>query len=919
MARSLCRGTQRRALLTIFGIGLACAGPARAQDAVAHVPIRIERHVEGAPLKFGIPFPKGALHTPERVRVVTVDGREVPSQITEVSTWAPADDSIKWIWVFFFAGDEDRYVVEYGPGVRRAALPATRVRIRNNQRANGMTEVSTGPLRFVVPRGEGGFMTEVALDLDGDGPGAGEVVAAGVAGRGSFLDLLDDAGVDRSRAFVRRAVIEKGSGPLHAIVRIEGEYRYSRPDNRPAPFVTRIHAYAGRSYVRVQHTFVYTGVPDQHRPQDGDQPHVATQAERLITVDPADTGWTIPEDRIAAAGLSVGLRQSGDRRLTTRLREGAWWSDGAPLTEVHEVDATAEVSLFQTGPEPSRMPPVRSSSTARRMDGFSAHLGAGGQALVEAERAEGWAALSDDRYGVGVGIRHFLEEYPKEIRFGASNGSEDVATAYLWSPRAEPMSFARFSNELGPEAAVENWASGLAKTSEVVFDFHAAGKSDADLARTMSAVAGPPVAHAEPDWYGRSGVYGRFAPSTGAFPDFERALDYKFDWVLFNQQWEPWFGMFDHGDLRNRFDGADWSQWAHGEPAQDYMLWLQFMRTGRAELFDAAQAASRHLMDVDNTHWPRGPVYWGDTNHPLDYWRSREEPPASTYLGIGRRHSEQHWLHVLSAHVWVQGWLADYYLAANHRGLDVAIQTADLHLRRIWGEHGLTGRRLYLSVWNLVEVWDATKDERYRRELEERVRRMLHFQEREQGGSLVMDRYGYTHAYATHGLWRYLDMTGDDAVRTALVRSARRARDVPPLDHTVESLLSSVSTLALGYALSGERSLLDELKTRIEVLRMDPLPRPIDGSWTQRELFEALDARDRLPARGAAARLVGGPQGGGGRGIGGGPQRGAGPRRAGWSYTNGLRVFGWTHAYSLPWVLELLGRTAAEAAPSGAR
>ena len=896
-------------LLSILAVGLVFAGPASSQDGVAQVPVRVERHVDGAPLTFGIPFPKGALHSPDKVRVVTLDGREVPSQITEVSTWEPADASIKWIWVFFFAEETDRYLIEYGSAVRRAPAPATRISIRNNQRANGMTEVSTGPLRFVVPRGEGGFLSEVALDLDADGPGREVVITGDVGGRGSFLDLVDEAGTDRSRAVVRRAVIERGSGPLHAIVRVEGEYRYSRPDNRPAPFVTRIHAYAGRSYVRVQHTFVYTGIPDRHRPQDGDYPHIATQDERLITVDPSDTGWTVPEDRIGAAGLSVGLRQSGDRRLTTRLREGAWWSDGIPRTEVHDIGGARETSLFQTGPEPLRMPPVRSSSTLQRLSGFSARLDAGGRTLGEAERADGWAALSGDRYGVAIGIRHFLEEYPKEIRFDASGGPMTAATAYLWSPHAEPMSFARFSNEPGPENAVENWASGLAKTSEVVFDFHPAGKSAADLARTMSVVVEPPVAHADPEWYGGSGVYGHFAPSTGTFPHLERALDYKFDWILFNQRWEPWFGMFDFGDLRNSFDGTEWSQWGHGEPAQDYMLWLQFMRTGKPELFDAAQAASRHLMDVDNTHWPTGPVYYGDTNQSVDYWRSRNAPPASKYLGIGRRHAEQHWLHVLSAHVWVQGWLADYYLAADHRGLDVAVQTAELHLRRIWGEHGLTGRRLYLSVWNLVEVWDATKDERYRRELEERVLRMLHFQEREQGGSLVMDRYGYTHVYVSHGLWRYLDLTGDEAVRRALIRSARRARDVPPLDHTVESLLSSVSTLALGYALSGERSLLDETKARIEVLRMEPLPRPIDGSWTQGELFAALDALDGLPQR------TGGPPGGARAEGGAGARRGGGLRRAGWSYTNGLRVFGWTHAYSLPYVLDLLRRDAAEAAP----
>ena len=881
-----------RPLLLSVGVAMACAAPGRAQDTVARIPIRVERAVDGAPLTFGIPFPKDALRSPEEVRVVTVEGREIPSQITEVSTWEPADTSIKWVWVFFFAEEADRYVVEYGSGVQRAPTTGARILVRNNQRDNGGAEVTTGPLRFTVRKGEGGFLGGVALDVDDDGFDAADVIADGAGGRGSFLDLLDDAGVGASRAFVTRTVVEKGSGPLHAIVRVEGEYRYNRSDNNAAPFVTRIHAYAGRSYLRVQHTFVYTGVPDKHRPQDGDQPHVATQNERLIVVDRTDTGWTVPEDRIAAAGLSVGLKLSGDRQLSTRLREGAWWeTEGRRRTETHGVESAGDVSLFQTGEAPTRMPPLPSSSNETRMGGFAAQLRAGERTLADAERADGWVDLSDERRGLAIGIRHFLEEYPKEIRFDAA--STNLATAFLWSPRADPMSFARFSNEPGQENAVENWAQGHAKTSEAIFYFHPGAALQADLARTMSYVLEPPVPHADPGWYGRSGVYGRFAGSTGRFPDFERALDYKFDWVLFNQQWEPWFGMFDYGDLRNSFDGAEWRTWGHGEPAQDYMIWLQFMRTGDADIFDAAQAASRHLMDVDNTHWPRGPVFHGDTNHPLDYWRTATEPAGSKYLGIGRRHSDQHWIHVLSAHVWVQGWLADYYLAADHRGLDVAIQTADLHLRRIWGEHGLTGRRLYLSVWNLVEVWDATKDERYRRELDDRVRRMLHLQEREQGGSLVMDRYGYTHVYAAHGLKRYLDMTGDQAVRTALIRSARRARDVPPIDHTMESLLSSVISLLFGYELSGEQSLLDEMTARIEVLRTAALPRPIDRSWTQRELFEALEQVNRLPEA---------------------PDR----PRAGWSFTNGLRIFGWTHAYTLPYVLDTLTRIPAEPAPADA-
>ena len=254
--------------------------------AAARLSITIERAIEGAPITLGVPFPKGALTSPDHVRVLTTDGREVPSQITEVTTWEPVDPSVKWIWVFFFADEGDRYVLEYGADVRHT-LPRHGLEIVNNQRAGGLLEATAGPLRFVVQQGETGFLQSVQLDLDGNGFDAGDVIALGPAGRGSFVDLLDDAGVDASRAFIRQTFIERGSGPLHAVLRVEGEYRYARSDNAAAPFVMRIHAYADRPYIKVLHTLIYTGVPDKHRPQAGDYPHVATSSSRRTRPTPA--------------------------------------------------------------------------------------------------------------------------------------------------------------------------------------------------------------------------------------------------------------------------------------------------------------------------------------------------------------------------------------------------------------------------------------------------------------------------------------------------------------------------------------------------------------------------------------------------------------------------------------------------------
>ena len=392
--------------------------------------------------------------------------------------------------------------------------------------------------------------------------------------------------------------------------------------------------------------------------------------------------------------------------------------------------------------------------------------------------------------------------------------------------------------------------------------------------------------HADPAWYGQSGVFGKFAARSERYPEFQRALDYKFEWMLFNQRWAPWFGMWDYGDWKLYFDGSSWIQWGNNEPAGDFTNWMQFMRTGDPRVYDAARANSRHSMDVDNVHWPADPVWLGDSNVALDYLNFLKEPKGTTKLGIGSRHANQHWVRTLTAHVWVQGWMADYLLSADHRALDVARQTADMHLKRLWGEHGLTGRRLYLALWNVIEVWDATKDERYWKEIEDLVARVLRLAENDQGGSLVLDRYGYADVYVSHSLAKYYQMTGDRRVAAALARHARRVRDVPPLNHEMESYLSSVYSLVLGYELTGEPSLLAEIRHRMEVLKADKLAKPFDAGWNQAALGEALEGVSHLPKQ-PSSRFR---------------------RKPIWSISNGFRVFGWTHAYTLPYALDLLDR-----------
>ncbi|MFT5384710.1 MAG: hypothetical protein ACI81W_002111, partial [Saprospiraceae bacterium] len=276
------------------------------------IPLTIENAAPGAPLTFGIPFPLGALDSPDHVRVIDKKGNEIPSQITEVTTWQPAGKSIKWVWVFFFAGDDSRYILEYGKEIRRAPIAGDKIKIINRQRRGQFTEINTGPLQLKIRKGEGGFLDLVQLDLERDGFDEKDTIAVNPSGRGSFLDILDDAGVDPSTAVVTRTVKEKGSGPLHAILKIEGTYNYEREDNRSSPFVIRIHAYAGKSYIRVFHTMTYTGIPDKHEIIEGQHADIATGLGKILSENrEGDSGWAQANDQIDAMGLGLTYRLEG--------------------------------------------------------------------------------------------------------------------------------------------------------------------------------------------------------------------------------------------------------------------------------------------------------------------------------------------------------------------------------------------------------------------------------------------------------------------------------------------------------------------------------------------------------------------------------------------------------------------------------
>ena len=147
-------------------------------------------------------------------------GEEIPSQITIVNTWEPASTSVKWVWVFFFSDTQNKYSVEFGSDVVRKEFMGDRIIVENNQRPYGRVRVNTGPLQFTINKLGGGFLDKVELDLDRNGFDDKDLIAESSKTKGSFLNILDQSGIDTSRVKITHTVQEKGSGPLLSLIHI---------------------------------------------------------------------------------------------------------------------------------------------------------------------------------------------------------------------------------------------------------------------------------------------------------------------------------------------------------------------------------------------------------------------------------------------------------------------------------------------------------------------------------------------------------------------------------------------------------------------------------------------------------------------------------------------------------------------------
>ena len=566
----------------------------------------------GRPAEFfgstlGVSWPRGKHRPGATFAVKTNEGIPVPVQSWPLATWP--DGSLKWT-AHAIAGNISSESFELAPGAPAKGDMSIAVRDTGDHH-----EIDTGTMKARVSK-------------------SGRVLIPSIIrqGREAFKDgrlvVLNQDSTEFSAKVESfegeaTAVTVEQSGPVRAVVKIEGRHHSSGGDGRTwLPFVVRLYFYAGSDAIRVMHTFIFDGdqhkdfirgiglrfsVPiegelyDRHVRFSGQGDGVFAEAIRGITGLRRDPGEAVRKAQLA--GEATPPLETWSKAVSTRLSYIAAYNDWT----LHQANA----------------------------DGFDLHkrTGEGCTWLTAAQgqRAGGLGYVGSPRGGVAFGIRNFWQSHPAQLDIRGATREAAEVTAWLWAPKSAPMDLRPYHDGLGQDTYEKQYnggleityedyepgfdnPSGVARTSELHLWILEATPSRQRFVALAECLRNPPQLVTTPEHLHACGVFGNlWAPedrSTAARRVIEDRLALNFSYYQGQREDRRWYGFWNYGDVMHTYDSDrhEWRYdvggfaWDNSELSTDIWLWLYYLRTGRADVFRFAEAMTRHTGEVDVYH-----------------------------------------------------------------------------------------------------------------------------------------------------------------------------------------------------------------------------------------------------------------------------------------------------------------------------
>jgi len=564
-------------------------------------------------VSWGVPWARGAVQKGQSFALTGPDGKALPLQTWPLAYWP--DGSLKFSGFATVAQAAGPYVISAGASANGAAK-AVALSVQNG---SGYIDVATGAAQVRV----GTRGTDLIQSIRVDG--------REVAKSGRLVGLLQqgpdpEEGVMPARApfasTIDKVTVEQ-SGPVRAVIKVEGRHQLAQGGRSWLPFSLRLYFYAGDPSIHVVHTFTY----------DGDQQKDFIRGLGLRFTVPLRE--EVYNRHVAFGGQDGGLwmesLQPGDlnadpRQVAGQKVEGGRFY-GRRDGEKEQLAIWSDYKLTQ--PTPNGFNIVKRTN-AQSTWVFS----------DSGRRASGLAFVGDVSGGLALSVKDFWQSYPTafDIRHADMNGSKAEAelTAWLWSPDAPAMDMRHYATRAhGLQATYEDvqegmsQAYGVARTSEFTLTPTAAVPARAELAALAKAGGTRALLSASPAAIHATGVFGVWAPvdrSTPARAAVEDKLDATLAFYKQQQIDRNWYGFWTYGDFIHsyNFKRHVWNYdhggfaWDNTELGTVLWVWTSYLRSGRADLFRMAEALARNTSETNVYHL--GPMLGLGSRHNVVKW-----------------------------------------------------------------------------------------------------------------------------------------------------------------------------------------------------------------------------------------------------------------------------------------------------------
>ena len=569
----------------------------------------LEGRAKGGITTFGVPHKRGEMHAKDRL-VIMQNGVSRAAQSKPIAYWD--DGSVKWSSVTALLYDTP-ITVRRG---RYEMIPGMQV----TETDEGIT-IHNGVVPITFPKS--GTVMAISDEF------TMRIKAV------KTLKLEQDEAETRVNipyyGDIEECIVED-AGSLRTVIRVKGIHR-ANDDTTFLRFIVRFMIYKDSNRIDIKHTFLYDADPSKDFIGG-----LALEIKRKMSGSCFNRRVKIAGDHgmmheplkslhLWRPKIGKGYYEAQMRTENVDISNAIDSRNGQPCADMLEnVTEWDSYKYMQVTPDSFTVRKRTQSKSCTYIDAGFGH------------RGKGFMYIGDENGGLAVGMRHFFEKAPSAINASGLTTDEGTITAWIHPDDVLPLDMRHYDTIAHDQTYYEGfpWVGsdpvGIAATNELSVFLYDEPTRSSQLWKDAIEGSNPAILVCSPEYYHETRVLGEFSlpdRSTPLKAWLEDELDKAVGFYMREVDQRHWYGLFNFGDVMHTYDRIRhcWRYdmggyaWQNTELVPTLWLWYAFLRSGRGDIFNMAEAMSRHAADVDVYHFGdkkglgsrHNVIHWGDS------------------------------------------------------------------------------------------------------------------------------------------------------------------------------------------------------------------------------------------------------------------------------------------------------------------